>query len=157
MINFRTYFFISLIPCILVSCKPSEKAIVNNEPAEKVYTLNELASGQAKIVGKIISIDETRETDGPCAKAPCRANIIIQNLEKKGSLFQLNNIQDTIPVSFAFTLAPTTPELFPDIKTKYPGLKVNDRFEAKIESRLAMNEQGLSYIIYEYKKFTYEK
>jgi len=149
---FLKYCLPAIISFILVSCKNTEKAVTGDEPEVKsTYTMNELASGEAKIIGKIISIDDTRESEGPCAKAACRAKIIIQNLEKKGSLFQLNNIKDTIPVSFAFTLAPTTADLFPGMKTIYPGLKINDRFEAKIESRLAMNEQGVSYIIYHYR------
>lgn len=158
MIKLLKYYIPTLIICILSSCKTSEKATTSNEPVKTVSSsMNELASGQAKIIGKIISINETREPEGPCAKSACQAQILIQTLEKKGSLFQLSDMQDTIPVSFAFTLEPTTSDLFPGIKTSYPGLKINDRFEAKIESRPATNEQGVRYTIYEYKKFTHEK
>lgn len=147
-----------IVLCIFNGCKPSEKAVATDEPVHSVSaSINELASSQAKIIGKIISIDETLESEGPCAKAPCRAQVLILTLEKKGSLFQVPDLKDTLNVSFAYTLSPTSAELFPGMKTSYPGLKVNDRFEAKLESRLAMNEHGVGYIIYEYKKFTYEK
>jgi hypothetical protein len=147
-----------LLLCIFIGCKPAEKVKASDEPINSVSaSINELASAQAKITGKIIALDETLESEGPCAKAPCHAQVLILTLEKKGSLFQLPDIKDTLRVSFAYTLAPTTAELFPGMKTSYPGLKANDRFEAKLESRLTQNEQGVGYIIYEYKKFTYEK
>ncbi len=154
-----------LYPCLFVlfvgaatSCRTTEQTAATDEVVKTVSSsINELASAQAKIIGKIIWIDEVREAEGPCAKAPCRARIVIKTLEKKGSLYQGGNAGDTLSVSFAFTLAATTPELFPGMKTSFPGLSVNDRFEAKIESRLALNEQGVAYLIYEYKKFTYEK
>ncbi len=158
MIKLLSYYLPLLFLCICSSCKTTEKRVITDEPVKTVSaSINDISSAQAKIIGKIISINEARDETGPCSKVPCEARIIIQNLENKGSLFQLNSMQDTIPVAFAFTLVPTTEELFPGMKTSYPGLKINDRFEAKIESRLAKNEQGVSYIIYEYKKFTYEK
>ncbi len=158
MIKLPKYCYAFIILCIFNGCKPSEKVAVTDEPVRSVSaSINELTSAQAKIIGKIITVDETRETEGPCAKAACRARVVIQSLERTGSLFQLPDIKDTLSVSFAFTLAATTPELFPGMKTSFPGLKANDRFEARIESRLAMNEEGVGYIIYEYKKFTYEK
>ena len=110
----------------------------------------EAASNEASITGKIISIDEQRDDSGPCAKAPCYAFIRIESIVNKGSTFQLDDISSPLPVYFAFTLS-ATEGLFPGIKTNYPGLKINDKFEAKIQSRLAL-EDRYTYTIYGYKK-----
>jgi len=140
-----------------ISCKHTEKTVAVKPIEAPAPYLSELASNQARITGKVVSIDEMREAEGACSKAPCNAKIKVQALIKQGSLFDKSGLQDTTAVYFAFTLAASNEELFPGMKTSYPGLKINERFEATIESRPAINEAGLRYLIYEYKKLTYEK
>lgn len=144
----RIYYALLLL--VLVSCKHTEQtATVATGPKNSG---NDIASEEARIIAHIVSIDETRDTEGVCSKAPCRAQVKIESIIKKGSLFHLQDLEKPVPVFFAFTLAPTTEDLFPGIKTNYPGLQINDKFEATIQNRPAMNETGFAYTIYDYKK-----
>ncbi len=146
---YSSLLLLFLLLLILVSCKHTEKL-------EKAGTASgtQVASNEARIIATLVSIDEARDTEGACSKEPCRGKIIIESVMKIGSLYQLSDTQEPISVSFAFTLAPTTDDLFPGIKTHYPGLKINDKFEATIQSRPAKNEAGFAYIIYDYKKLS---
>jgi hypothetical protein len=145
--------FIIVAVCYLLSfsCKPAEKAIKQEEPT-KTESNAGLASNEATIVAKIISLNEQRDETGPCAKVPCYANIKIESINNQGSLFRLDDSSNPFPVYFAFTLS-STEGLFPGMKTNYPGLKINDKFEAKIQSRPALGDK-FTYTIYGYKKLT---
>lgn len=58
------------------------------------------------------------------------------------------NVGDTIFVNFNFTLAETTPELFPDLDKRMPGLNVGDSFEARlrvISSEPAIKRYSINY------------
>ena len=134
---------------LFVSCKNTQKNVQQKEPAKTGGT-TALASNEATIIAKIISINELRDESGPCAKAPCYAEIQIERISSKGSLFQPGDISTPLPVNFSFTLSPTQ-GLFPGMKTNYPGLKINDKFEAKIQSRPALGDK-LTYTVYGYKK-----
>lgn len=157
MIKFSNYCLVVFLVLVLSSCKNKELIQVSLEPAPAIQDGGELSNNQARVIAQIISVIEVLDTEGPCSKAPCNASIRIKQITRKGSLFQLNDIQDTIAASFAFTLSQTDQDLFPGLKTKYPGLKINDIFEATIESRIALNEEGVRYIIYDYKKMNDEK
>lgn len=111
------------------------------------------ASSQARIIATIIKIDESRDSSdskSPCFKAPCMANIRIEKFERKGSLFHIPESNE-ITAFFIYTLHATNEDLFPNLGKWYPGLKINDKFEAIIESRPSIAE-GNRFIIYEYKK-----
>lgn len=134
---------------LFFSCKNTEKTAQHKEPIETENSAA-LASNEAVIIAKVVSIGEQRDESGPCAKAPCYANIKIESISNRGSLFQLDDISNPLPVYFAFTLS-ATEGLFQGIKTNYPGLKINDKFEAKIQSRVALGDK-FTYTIYDYTK-----
>lgn len=142
---------------MLASCKSakvsdSEKIFSGKNKAPD-QSISGNASGEAKIIATVISIDNTRDSsdvNSPCFKAPCFANIRIEKIEKKGSLFHVPESGE-VTAFFIFTLRPTNEDLFPNMGKWYPGLKINDKFEAIIESRPSMNE-NIRYTIYDYRK-----
>ncbi len=141
----------SLLLLFLTSCKNTEQTqTVETVHAETAAV--SLASNEARIVAKIVSIDASRDIAGVCADAPCRTTISVESIISQGKLFQPAESQTINHVFFAFTLSPANEKLFPGIKTTYPGLKINDRFEATIQSRPSTVGNGFSYTIYDYKK-----
>lgn len=142
--------FIIIVGCNLLffSCKHTEKSVKQEEPV-KTESSEVAASNEAIVVAKVVSISEQRDESGPCSKAPCYAVIKIESISNKGSLFQLNDISKPVSVNFAFSLS-ATEGLF-RMKTNYPGLEINDKFEAKIQSRSALGD-AFTYTIHGYKK-----
>lgn len=146
----------SILPIIYLlfhfSCKEAEKSIVNaphQKPPDRSVSGN--AATEAKITATLVSIEESRDsTDrtSACYKAPCFAKIKIESLERKGNLFR---VPDSLVVDafFVYTLYPTYEDLFPQMGKYYPGLKINDKFEAIIESRISFNDRT-QYVIYDY-------
>lgn len=141
-------FFLILI---LYACKPVEKTEQTATAPTITQASDQAASNKAIIQAKLVSIDDFRDSDGPCSKAACKAVIKIENIKQKGKLFQLENTEELLPVFFAFTIGPANSTLFPGLKTSYPGLSVNDIFEAEIECRPALGDSYF-YTIYAYKK-----
>ncbi|MFY9308981.1 MAG: hypothetical protein WAQ28_08020 [Bacteroidia bacterium] len=147
----NTFFTIVLVGVLLfASCKSKKETVQQKEP-EPANTgdATALASNEATIVAKVISISEQRDESGPCSKAPCYASIQIESISNKGKLFQLDDVSVPIPVNFAFSLSPTV-GLF-RMPTNYPGLALNDRFEAKIQSKPALGDK-ITYTVHGYKK-----
>lgn len=152
---FPLYFF-----SFFLSCKHSEKISSEKEvPKENKNTETSFsatpASNEAKVIATIISIDETRDSsdiNSACYKAPCIAYIRLEKMNEKGSLFKVPpDLSLEIKVNFPFTLWATTEDLFPKAGKQFPGLKINDKFEAIIQSRMAPGDE-VNYVIYEYKK-----
>lgn len=157
-------FFLALVSCKTASL--TEKADKAGDPkkiseekniksAEKINDrpVSGNANAEAKITATVISIDPARDssdTNSPCFKAPCYAGIRIEKIERKGSLFHVPGSSE-ITVFFTYTLHPTDKNLFPGSEKSYPGLKINDKFEAVIDSRPSINE-GTRYAVYDYKK-----
>lgn len=146
----QSKLFLIFMGCTLVffSCKNTKKSVRQEEPVKPENSAG-LASNEAFVAAKVVSISEQRDESGPCSKAPCYAEIKIESISKKGSLFQLNDISNPLSVTFAFSLS-ATEGLF-RMKTNYPGLKINDKFEAKIQSRPALGD-AFTYTIHDYKK-----
>jgi hypothetical protein len=145
------FFTIALAGTLLLpSCK-SKKETVQQKEQEPANTEDgaALASNEANIVATVVLISEQRDESGPCSKAPCYADIKIERISKKGSLFQLNDISMPVHVNFTFTLSPTI-GLF-RMKTNYPGLNAGDKFEAKIQSRPALGDT-FTYTVQGYSK-----
>ncbi len=154
-IFFSICVFISILP--FSACKYYEKANIKTENKQKEKTFDQSSSGnasnEAKIIATVIEIDESRDSsdiNSPCYKAPCLANIRIEKIERKGNLFHTPESNE-ITAFFIYTLHPTNEDLFPNFGKWHPGLKINDKFEAIIESRPTINE-GRRFIIYDYKK-----
>lgn len=145
------FFTIALAGVLLfASCKSKKEPVQQKEPEPaKTEEGAALASNEANIVATVVLISEQRDESGPCAKAPCHAEIKIESISKRGSLFQLDDISKPISVNFAFSLSPTV-GLF-RMPTNYPGLEINDKFEAKIQSKPALGDT-ITYTVHGYKK-----
>ena len=104
-----------------------------------------------RIEGKIMRVikTHTKDTSSPCYKYPCLAKVKIIRLFGCGSSVSLPlNEGDTLEISFAYTLH-NTKNLFPGMKTHYPGLKKGDIFIANTEQRLQMGSGG-TFVVYDY-------
>lgn len=160
----KSRFIFYLFFLVLLSCKTTrlpeqssnasdEKIAAGNGIKTEKKIIGRPANSEAKITATLLSIDFSRDSsdaNSPCFKAPCHALIRIEKIERKGRLFHVPG-SDEISVFFTFTLYPSDENLFPGSGKKYPGLKVNDKFEAVIESRPSMNGES-RYIISDYKK-----
>lgn len=114
-----------------------------------------IAPGHCRIIGTLTFIDTTLEETGPCSKAPCRAIVRVDSILGYGSAFS-NPVamKAQVAVRFAFTLSPTTTELFPNMTERLPGLQVGSKLQTDIESRQEMGTTGNrpTYLIYNYRK-----
>ncbi|MBW8051504.1 MAG: hypothetical protein FVQ77_14430 [Cytophagales bacterium] len=120
-------------------------------------TNNNSSQISCRIIGSIVHIYDNfqlHDTSGVCAKAPCEAIVKIETIKRRGASFTgAIAAGEKIKVHFAFTLNPTTKELFPNMAARYPGLKKNDKFVADIQSRLAIGgNENAKYVIYGYEK-----
>lgn len=153
VINLFFFFFLFLN----LACKHSEKGFRKKENNKKMACnlSGNAANNEAIIKAKIVSIVAYRDTsdlNNPCNKEPCIAFIKIEEITKKGSLFVApSDPNEYIKVNFVFTLSETNQDLFPGSEKWYPGLKINDKFEAVIQSRIAPGNK-INYLIYDYKK-----
>ena len=50
---------------------------------------------------------------------------------------------DIIHLKFEYTLNPTSKEMFPNLKHKFPGLKIGDKFKGDIEKVLSIKIEGI--------------
>lgn len=95
----------------------------------------------------------TGDTTDPCHKAPCKTRLRIESVLGYGQAFG-NPLSsgDTLFATFMFTTHATTKDLFPVFNEYYPGVKVGDKIQTDIESRLGMGgNNSLSYFVYGYK------
>lgn len=130
----------------LISCKETKEATSLKEETQ----VSGLASNEAFISGRIVSISPERDADGPCSKAPCVAEVKVESISNKGKLFRLDNMEEIIKVNFSYTLSPTE-TIFPSMQKHYPGLVLKDQFEAKVQSRISLNDV-ITYTIRDYTK-----
>ncbi len=158
MNSFRTFLKINFL--FLISCNSPEKINIQGEKKEESLKISSpllsvAAGNQALIIASINVINQKKDSSDQnsiCFRFPCRAGIRIERLLDKGPLFKTpENLSGITYVEFPFTLLPTNKDLFPELKKQYPGLKINDKFEAVIQSRMALPE-GVKYYIYDYKK-----
>jgi hypothetical protein len=154
------YAAFCLLLTALTACRSNKEA----QPATQSMMLDSLSTAiempaqvppnHCRIVGKILQIDSTLLPDktSPCGKAPCRAVVKITQVLGYGSSFG-NPLADGQEISamFAFTLAPTTKDLFPNIDKRLPGLSVGSVFTADVQS-LEQFGGGTAYQIFNYWK-----
>lgn len=150
IIHTRLTLLCTVLLSILISCKETKETTTLNEPAKEGSQVSELASNEAFISGRIVSVSQERDTDGPCSKAPCVAEVKVESISNKGKLFRLDNMDEIIKVNFSYTLSPTE-TIFPSMQKHYPGLVMKDQFEAKIQSRISLNDV-ITYTIRDYTK-----
>lgn len=153
-------FFLILILLFLlwISCivERKKKQNINNENLKTKNSTTTVANSSTKnsctITGTIISIDSVLSDDSgnPCSKSPCKAHVKLIEVKNCGVGF-INKIYagQEISIHFGFTLAPTTPELFPNMNKRYPGLKESDEFSAEVESQMFPGNT-FNYVVYEY-------
>ncbi len=157
----KPFFFIVAASCMTACSARVDKTTRSENKEQQVHQApiadqhDHIAPGRCRIVGTVMSIDSTLEEGGPCSEAPCRAIVRVDSVLGYGSAFG-NPIAVTvqIPVRFAFTLAPTTKDLFPNMTERLPGLQVGAKFQTDLEARkeMGMGERHVSYLIQEYKK-----
>lgn len=113
----------------------------------------QIAPSHCRLVGTIVSINPTRSTNpqDPCAKAPCQATIKITKILGYGSGFTTPLTEGSeVEMTFTFTLAPTTNDLFPNLLARYPGLNTGDAFQADVQTQVKMGEAKPSLIVMNY-------
>jgi hypothetical protein len=109
--------------------------------------------GHCRIVGTVIAIDTSLRSSNPsdpCAKVPCRARVRIDQILGYGPAFPQPLVPgEVVVVSFAFTTAPTTKELFPSMQDTYPGVAVGSRFVANLNAE-QKKDDGVTFTVYGY-------
>jgi len=115
----------------------------------------QIAPGRCRIVGTLVEIDSTLDTGGPCSKAPCRGIVRVDSILGYGSAFgNPISLNAKINVKFAFTLAPTTRDLFPNMTVQLPGLYIGASFKTDLESQndMGVGERHYFYLVQGYTK-----
>jgi len=141
-----SFFFLILF---VVSCTSTK------EPQTTLPS--DIDPNNSRISGTIISIEELRESTGPCSKQPCIATVTVNNVIGYGSSFTTPIVKDNnIKLKFEFTLAETSEELFPNLETPFPGLKVGDKFIGDIE-KVELIQLDTKSTKIEYRIFNYDK
>ena len=156
---------LSLVLVLAVGCSDQTKKTVKDETAPDKNLPRRpdmdqqvvVAPQRCRIVGTLVGINQEllKEGNGPCSKVPCRGVVRIDSILGYGSSFgNPLAIGQRVNIHFAFTLAPTTKELFPNMTETYPGLEVNSRFQADVESMPDMNTptDRVLYQVYGYSK-----
>jgi hypothetical protein len=115
-----------------------------------------ISPNHARIIATVININPVLmpgDTSDPCHKAPCKAQLRIEKVLGIGQAFgNPKSVGDSIYVTFMFTTHATTKDLFPVMKESYPGVKVGDKIQTDVESRVGMGGSGaVSYFVYGYK------
>ncbi len=123
------FLFILSVSILSFECR---KEVTKNNDTPKLEKPDTIPPSHAKIAAEVVSIEPADKSNtGACAKAPCVAVVKLVSIEY-GSAFPVLSVGKDIRVKFNFTLAPTSKELFPNMKETYPGLKAGDKFEALV-------------------------
>ena len=126
MENYKTIILSLIVIITLISCSVET-------PKSEISP----AKGATLIIGQIVSIDTNKfstDQNSPCSKLPCWAKVKIDSVLNVGQGGPMLNKGDTVNTQFVFTLSETTKELFPNLKVRMPGLKINSSFKANIRN-----------------------
>ncbi len=143
---------------LLAACGTQSDKAVREDAQKHALVSNQgesIPPGKCRIVGTIIAIDSTLEGNGPCSKAPCRALVRVDSILGYGSAFRNPlPLHGQVSVRFAWTLAPTTEDLFPNMTDRLPGLVTGSTFRSDVESNVEMNSAGGRgwYVVKTYKR-----
>lgn len=115
-----------------------------------------VSPNHARIIATVIYINPVLmpgDSTDPCSKVPCKTRLRIEKVLGIGPAFgNPKAAGDSIYATFMFTTHETTKDLFPVMKEFYPGVKVGDKIQTEIESRVGMGGSGsVSYFVYGYK------
>ncbi|MFN3344070.1 MAG: hypothetical protein ACK412_00275 [Chloroherpetonaceae bacterium] len=146
--------FLPLLFVFFICACGTTKQDVQKQDARPFAKLpQQIPPNHCRIVGTISLIDSTRFPDpqSPCAKAPCKAKVKINKILGYGSGFT-NPLTEgrEVEMTFAFTLAPTTKELFPNLDARYKGLKQGDTFQADVELQQRLGDSAASFVVMSY-------
>jgi len=152
MIRSKQNIICLLIPLFLLSCYSTKNNTTGYSNVQN--TLAPCSGDGCTIKGTVVRIYSERDTtdlSSPCAKAPCKAEISIDEVLSRGSRFTGNIAAgNNVEMSFLYTLSATTKELFPNLERRYPGLKTGSRFKANVQCRIQPGSDDPRYIVYEY-------
>lgn len=145
----RSFIVIIILSMSVIYFGCSTAKEEKNMPEKKIENI---PPGHARIDGVISKIEPIVKSDDPkdpCSKAPCIALVTVKGAEY-GAGFPVLNMKEDIKVKFAFTLVPTSKDLFPNMEESYPGLMEGQEFTALVQHIETMNETIPSYQIYGY-------
>lgn len=114
-----------------------------------------VSAGYCRVIATVTAIDTARESGdatGPCAKAPCAAFLMVEEILGSGAGFHPPLVAgNTIAVKFAYSTAPSS-EAAPDLADPLPGVKVGDRIRVDIAGRQPGmgGTPGREYTVYQY-------
>ncbi len=144
------------------SCRSSRKEEAGGENSkDKVQQIPPIGEtippNHCRIVATVVAIDSSYRSGNssdPCSKAPCRASVRVEEIVGYGPAFTRPlAVGEVIPVSFAFTVAPTK-DLFPNMTQSYPGVRVGTRITTDVQGLEDIVKEGgphVSFSIYDYK------
>ncbi len=160
LIYMGTVLYGGLACCLLLACSARVSKTEQGEtqstqeknPAAQIQPAR-ISPGHCRIIGTLVGVDSTLDVSGPCSKAPCRATIRVDSVLGYGAAFPKPiAVNSQIEVRFAFTVGPTTNELFPNLTERFPGVQLGNKFKTDVEAREAMGaaNHGPFYTIYAY-------
>jgi hypothetical protein len=118
-----------LLVVVIAGCRSSRP-----EPALFPETI---PPNHCRVVGTVMAIDpslSSAQPNDPCAKAPCRASIRIDEVVGYGAAFTPPLSKgDVIEVQFAFTTGDTR-SIFPDLAQHFPGVTTGTKVKADLQS-----------------------
>ena len=113
-------------------------------PQYKSSLSESINPNSCRIIGVVEAIEDFKDTSGPCSTQPCVATVKINSIISRGMGFtEVLSSNDIINLKFEFTLSPTSEEMFPKLKNKFPGLKIGDKFKGDIEKVLSIKVEGI--------------
>lgn len=120
---------------------------MNNDKKESESSKNKLSSTTfpkttTGIIGTVISINKeklSQDSNSPCSKVPCWANVRVDSILGIGHGGPLFSAGDTLKVNFVFTLLETTEDLIPNLDRRLPGLDIGEKFRANIRALVNQN------------------
>lgn len=114
-----------------------------------------VSAGYCRVIATVTAIDTAQHTgDGsdPCAKAPCEAVLLVEEILGTGAGFHPPLVAgNTIPVKFAYSTAPSSMAA-PDLANPLPGVQAGARIRVDIAGRQPGmgGSPGRGYTVYQY-------
>lgn len=118
-----TLLLMALLATTLFACRSSEQSSSDAKEMTEVQNPPEpgpgVPPGQCRIVGAIVAVDPILSSDAndPCSKAPCKATVKVETVERYGMGFEERIGNREIEVKFVGTLG---------------EMKVGSRFRASV-------------------------
>ena len=112
-------------------------------PQQKSSLSKSIGPNACRIIGTVIEVEEYKDKNGPCSTKPCVATVTINSIISRGMGFtDVLSTNNYIHLKFEFTLTPTSAEMFPKLKNRFPGLDVGDKFKGDIEKIVSIEVEG---------------